>query len=191
MAWGGPRPTSAAKTTMPSPPARACFVGRWPVLHGATCALAAHHGSQTRWSWRYEAAAADLGRCRRKRASANGVGCGASRVAREDNRTKSASARVLRRRSAGFPRGEARSDPAARESNAVATTLRSRSRRPDAVSVRNSLGQRRWGRPHPALTAKTTMPSPPANACFVGRWPVLHGAKRALAARHGSQTRWS
>ena len=71
------------------------------------------------------------------------MGWSASRVGREDNHAKSASARVLRGRSAGSPRGEARAGRAPRESNAVATTFRSRSRRPGAVSVKKSLGQRR------------------------------------------------
>ena len=63
------------------------------------------------------------------------------RVGREDNHAKSASARVLRGRSAGSPRGEARTRCAPRESNAVVTEFRSRSRRPGAVSVKKSLGQ--------------------------------------------------
>ena len=78
-----------------------------------------------------------------KRASANGVGWSAPRVGREDNHAKSASARVLRGRSAGSPRGEARAGRAARDSKALVTTCRSRSRRPGAVSVKKSLGQRR------------------------------------------------
>ena len=33
--WGGAHPALAAKTTAPTPPARACSVGGWPVRHGA------------------------------------------------------------------------------------------------------------------------------------------------------------
>ena len=74
---------------------------------------------------------------------ANGVGWSTSRVGREDNHAKSASARVLRGWSVGSPRGEARTGRAARGSEAVDTRLRSRCRRPGTVSVRSSLGQRR------------------------------------------------
>ena len=42
-----------------------------------------------------------------------------------------------------------------------------------------------WGRVRPALAVKTTTPSPPAHACSVGGRTVLHGPKRARAARHG------
>ena len=142
-AWGGARPALAAKTTTPSPPARKGSVGGRPVLHGAKRARAARHGSRTRRSRRLETAAADLRRCRCGRASANGVGWTAPRVGREDNHAKSASAHVLSGPSAGSPRGEARAGRAPRESNAAVTTSRNCSRRPGAVSVKKSLGQRR------------------------------------------------
>ena len=67
----------------------------------------------------------------------------ALRVGREDNHAKSASARVLRGRSAGSPRGEARARCAPLDSKAVVTQFRSRSHRPIAVSLKKSLGQRR------------------------------------------------
>ena len=80
----------------------------------------------------------------------------APRVGREDNHAKSASARVLLGRSAGSPLGEARADRAQRNSAASITTFRRRSRRPNAVSVMESLGQRcgmdrapRWQRRQP------------------------------------------
>ena len=133
----------AAKTTTPSLPARACSVGGRPVLHGAKRARVASHGTLKPWSLRFEAAATDLSWCRCRRASPNGVGCSAPRVGRKDNNAKSASARELRGRTTGSPRGEARADRAARESNAIVTAFPSRSRRPGAVSLKKSLGQRR------------------------------------------------
>ena len=246
-----------AKTTTPSPPARACSVGGWPVLHEAKRARAARHGSQRRWPLRFEAAAADLARCRRRRASANGVGWSASRVGREDNHAKSASARVLRGQSAGSPRGEARAGRAprsqtrcydisksqpptwrgvgeeeprptawggARRALAAKTTTPSLPARPCTVrSAGSPRGEARagcaalesndghdvpklqpppwrgvgeeeprpiaWGGARRALAAKTTTPSRPAHACSAGGWPVLYGAKRARAVRHGSQPR--
>ena len=87
-----------------------------------------------------------------------------TRVGRKDNHTKSASARllqsgsarVLRGWSVGPPRGKARMGRAARDSEAVVTRFRSRSRPPGTVSVRKSLGQRgrvetvaRWPRRQP------------------------------------------
>ena len=47
-----------------------------------------------------------------------------------------------------------------------------------------------WGGLRPALGTKTTTPSPPARAGFMGGRTVLHGAKRARAARHGVRTLW-
>ena len=90
---------------------------------------------------RTEAAAADLARCRRKRASANSVRWRASRVGREDNHAKSTSARVLRGRLAGSPQGEARARRVPRKSITVATTFRSRSRQPVEMLAKKSLGQ--------------------------------------------------
>ena len=154
-----------------------------------------------------------------------------------------------------FSTGRSARGPRATGFESLITTFRSRSRRPGAVSVKKSLGQRRgveraprwprrqprqvrqrarapwavgrfstgrsargpratgfesyghdvskpqpptwrgvgeeeprptaWGGARPALAAKTTTPSPPARACSVGGRPVLHGAKRARAARHG------
>ena len=69
---------------------------------------------------------------------------GARRALAAKTTTPSPPARsVLRGRSAGSPRGEARAGCAPRKSNAVVTTFESRSRRPGAVSVKKSLGQRR------------------------------------------------
>ena len=73
-----------------------------------------------------------------------GERCGVERVARwprRQPRQVRAALRVLRGRSAGFPRGEARTGRAARGSEAVVTRLRTRGRRPGAVSVQRSLGQ--------------------------------------------------
>ena len=63
-AWGGARPALAAKTTTPSPPACTCSVGGWLVLHGAKRAWAARHGFRKPRLRHFEAAAADLARCR-------------------------------------------------------------------------------------------------------------------------------
>ena len=41
-----------------------------------------------------------------------------------------------------------------------------------------------WGGARPTLAAMSTTPNLPARACSVGDWLVLHGAKRARAARH-------
>ena len=42
-----------------------------------------------------------------------------------------------------------------------------------------------WGGARSAFAAKTTTPSPPERGCSVGSRPVIHGAKRARAARYG------
>ena len=41
-----------------------------------------------------------------------------------------------------------------------------------------------WGGARPALVAKTTTPSSQVRTCSMGGWLVLHGAKRAQAARN-------
>jgi len=116
-AWSGARRTLAAKTTTPSPTARACSVGRW----------------------------FSTGRSAR---GSRGTG-----VKRSDN---------------DVPKPQ---PPTWGDFGEEAL-------RPTA-----------WGGARRALAAKTTTPSPTARARSVGRWPVLHGAKRARAVRHGSQTR--
>ena len=135
--------------------ARALRGGR-PVSNGAKRARAARYGGRTPWSRGSAPAAVGLARCRCGGALSNGVGWSTSRVGREDNHAKSASARVLRGWSVGPPRGEARMGRAARDSEAVVTRFRSRSRPPGTVSVRKSLGQRgrvetvaRWPRRQP------------------------------------------
>ena len=52
----------------------ACSVDGQLVLHGATPARAARHGTRKRRLLRFDATSADLVRCRLRRASANGVG---------------------------------------------------------------------------------------------------------------------
>ena len=155
-AWGGARRALAAKTTTPSPPARVCSVAGRPVLHGAKRARAVRHGARKLWSQGSEAAAVGLARCRCGGALANGVGWSASRVGREDNHAKSASARVLRGRLAGSARVEARAGRATRYLESGVTMLRSHSRRPGSVSVPKSRGERcgvervaRWPRRQP------------------------------------------
>ena len=70
------------------------------------------------------------------------MGWSALRVGCKDNHAKSASARVLRGRSARSPRDEARVGRAARNSEAIVTKARSRSRRPGEAELKWSLGQR-------------------------------------------------
>ena len=61
--WDGGRRVLAAKTTTPSPPARACSLGHRPVLNGAQRTRVARHGSRTRRQRSFEAAAVDLAWC--------------------------------------------------------------------------------------------------------------------------------
>ena len=65
------------------------------------------------------------------------------RPGHEDNHARSSSARVHHGRSAGSPRGETCAGRAARELNAMVMAFRRRSRRPVAMSLKKSLGQRR------------------------------------------------
>ena len=79
---------------------------------------------------------------------------------------------------------------APREPDAVTPTVRSRSRRPDAVAVRRSRGRRigeervaSWHTPQPKSAVRS------ARACSVGGRPILDGAMSARAARRGDRTR--
>ena len=64
-AGGGERVALAAQTTTPTPPARsACSVGGRLVFQGRKRARAARRGTRTLRLWRFEAAPADLVRCR-------------------------------------------------------------------------------------------------------------------------------
>ena len=65
------------------------------------------------------------------------------RVGRQNNHAKSASSLVLCGRSARSPRGEMRASRAPQSSETLIPAFRSHSRRPGAVSVKRSLGQRR------------------------------------------------
>ena len=142
----------AAKTTTPSPPARTYSVGGRLVNHGAKRARSARDGIQTLILRRFEATAADLARCRCRAASANGVGRSAPRApahtltvrqprqVRQRARALWAVGRISTGRSARGPHGGGRT---ARDSKYIATNIRSRSRRPGAVSVKRSFGQRR------------------------------------------------
>ena len=96
---------------------------------------------------------------------------------------------VLRGRSSDSQRGDERAVRTSRESNAVTPTVRSRSRRPGAVAVRRSLGQRTgqkriasWPQPHNQVRTAQCW-----RACSVGGRPILDGAIRARCARHGSR----
>ena len=142
-AWGGARPALVVKTTTSSPPERTCSMDGRTVLHGAERAWAAWHGVLKLRSYCFKPNAANLARCRCGIASANGEGRSAARVCRENNHAKSASARVIRGQSAGFPRGAARAGRAARDSNAAIRRYWSRCCRPGGVSVQKSHGQRR------------------------------------------------
>ena len=65
-AWGGASSMLAAKTTTPSPPARACSVRGRLVIHGANRARAARHGVRKLLSQKFDAAAENLAQCRRR-----------------------------------------------------------------------------------------------------------------------------
>ena len=163
---------------MRTPPALACCGGGRPALDGVKRARIAGHEIRELVLQRPEAAAAYVAQCRWRGASANAVGWSAPRIGRTDNHTKFASAHVLHRRLAGPPRVEACAGRAEQEPEAMVAILQSRSRRPGAVSLKTSLGQRR-GVERPALAAKTTTPSPPARTWFVGGRLDLYGAKCA------------
>ena len=97
--------------------------------------------------------------------------------------------RVLHGRSADTPQGEKRAGRAPRDLNAVTKTFQSRAAdlsrcwcgRSSADGVGRSAP--RVGPQH--NHAKSAL----RGACSVGGRPILHGAKRARAARHGIQTR--
>ena len=132
---------------------------------------------------------------------ANGVGWSAPRVGRKDNHAKSASARVLRGRSAGS-RGKARADHTPRDSEAMPiTTVRSRSNRPGAVSLKKSLVQRcgvecapRWPRRQPRQVRQRAR-APWAVGCFsTGRnacAPLSPRDSKAVATAFRSRSRRS
>ena len=123
----------------------ACSVGGRLVLH-ATKRVA-------RRAPRDENESATTVRSRSRRPSAvsvqrslgqlRGVEHAASWPRRQPRQARGAQRQVLRGRSAGSPRGEARAWPAPRDENETATTVRSRGRRPSAVSLERSLGQLR------------------------------------------------
>ena len=188
-AWGEARPALAAKTTTPSALARACSVGAWPLFHGAKRAPVARHRTWKPQLRRVEAAAADLGRCRCSRASANGVGWSAPRVGLEDNHAKSASAGALwavrwfsTARSARGLRGTVCGSYAHEHLKPQPPTWRGCAEvqpRPTA-----------WDGARSALAAQTPTSSPQARACYMGGRPVSDGPERARAARHDSRTLW-
>ena len=68
----------------------ACSVTGRLVRHVTKRVRAARHRTRKRWLRQFEAASADLVRCRLRKASANGVGWSASQVGRADNRAKHA-----------------------------------------------------------------------------------------------------
>ena len=137
---------------------------------------------------RSEAAAADLARCRWRRASANGVGWSASRVGRADNRAKHAARRdkcsvggrlvlhVTKRARAA--RHGTRTRRQRRFEAAAADKARCRWRGASA----NGVG---WSAPRVGR-ADNRAKHAARSACSVGGRLVLHGAKRARAARHGT-----
>ena len=142
-AWGGARPALAAKTTTPSPPARACSVGGRPVSTGRSARGPRGTGFER---FGYEVSKPQPPTWRgvgEEEPRPTAWGGARPALAAKTTTPSPPAARVLRGRLAGSPRGEARAGRAARTSNAVTTTIRSRSRRPGAVSVKKSLGQRR------------------------------------------------
>ena len=149
---------------MPSSPARACSVGGWPVLYEAKRARTVLHGSQRRWPISFEAASADLARCRQRSFSTNGVRWCASRFGREDNHAKSASKRALRGPSVGSPRGEATVGRAARESTTVTMRLRSHRRG-------RFLWSRRLALPAPVVVREHYLVT--VEACPIPIFPVV------------------
>ena len=190
-AWGGAHPALAAKTTTPTPPPCACSAGGSSVRNGAKRARAAGQRSRKQL-------VADLqSHNRRPGAVSLKKSLGQRRWVerarhwqRRQPRQVCQRARVLHGQMAGPPRGEARANRAAHESNAMAVTFRGRCHRRGAVSLKKSLGQRR-GMERPVLATQTTTPSLPARACSMGGWPVRLEANRARAARLRSRKLWS
>ena len=134
-ALGGARPALAAQTTTPSPAARACSMGGWPVLHGVKRAQVARHQVRQVRSpiWR------GVGEVEPRPTAWGGV----RPALASKPTTLSPPAQVLCGRSGGSPRGEARASCAARHSEDIPMRIRSRSCRPGEVALKCSLGQRR------------------------------------------------
>ena len=95
---------------------------------------------------------------------------------------------VLHERSANTRRGEKRAGCAPRDSNEVATAIRTPCRRPVVVVVPSRLGRRR-GEKRAPHRAHSHAKSSQRGACSVNGRSLLHGAKSARAARHASCTR--
>ena len=96
---------------------------------------------------------------------------------------------VLRGRSAGSPRDEARTRRAPRDYKETATTVLSRSRRPGAVSATGASANGVGWSPSRVGRADNRAKSAARSACSVGGRLVLHGATRTRAARHGTRKR--
>ena len=119
--------------------------------------------------------------------SANGMGWSALRVGCKDNHANSASALVLRGRSASSPQGDAREGLGTgfgRYGHKGSKPKHPTWRGCVEVEPRPTA----WDGARSALAANKTTPSPPARACSVGDWPLLHRAKRARAAGHGTRS---
>ena len=169
----------------------ACSVGGRLVIHGTKRARAARHGTRKRRLRRSEAAAADLARCRWRRASANGVGWSASRVGRADNRAKHAA------RSACSVGGRLVLHVTKRARAARHGTRNRRQRRFEAAAA--DLAQCRWRRASAngvgwsasrvGRADNRAKHAARRDKCSVGGRLVLHVAERARAARHGTRTR--
>ena len=159
---------------------------------GDARARAARHGTRKRRLRRFEAASADLARCRWRRSSANCVGWITSRVDHADNRAKSAA------RSACVVVGWLVLHGATRARAARHETRKRRLRRFEASSA--DLARCRWRRASATGVgwsasrvgcADNRAKSTARSACVVGGWLVLHVTKRARAraARHGNTKR--
>ena len=153
------------------------------VLHLTKRTRAARHGTRKLCLRSFEAASVEPARRQWSKASVNGVGRSALRVGREDNRAKSAvrACSVVGRL-------------------VLHVTKRARAARHGVGTSEHvvlKLQPTTWcgvgkGEPRPTsrggecrqLAAKTTAPSPQRSARSMGGRLVLHGVKRARAARH-------
>ena len=131
-------------------------------------ARAVRHGSQIWWPVRFEAAAVDLARCRRRRNLGERQGGSTARSGRENNHAKSASAHV-----GSWPFFTGRSARVSRATGVkqMTTTFRSIRRRPGTVPAKISLGQRRRvGRAAPRPQTQPRQVRQQARAPWVVGW---------------------
>ena len=186
-AWGGARRALAAKTTTPSPPARACSVGGRPFSTGRSARGSRGTGVK-RDTTTFRSRSRRPGAVSVKKSL--GQRRGVERVARWPRRQPR---QVRQRTRAPWAVGRFSTGRSARGPRATGVKRGGHSVSKPQPPTWRGVGEEEprptaWGGARRALAAKTTTPSPPARACSVGGRPVLHGAKRARVARHGSQT---